>query len=289
MTMITATPDHQASLYVRRVMNNAVQVAPDEQIELVLRVQTDPDDQEAKRLLVDNFVRLVMKVAVGYSGMGVPLDDLIQEGVIGLFRAAGKFEPERGCCFSTYATHWIRQAVSRYVKDNQRTIRLPVHRGDQIMRVAKLQTRMAQKLGRNPTDRELEKATKEQERTLAGLTAAELLALRHQPLSLDHPCLADSDDSLGDFIPENAPSPADFAASEELRQALAIIIDEWEDEREQDIVRMYFGLEPYGAGRTLEEIGEVYGITRERIRQIKAVAMARFRHPRNMRRLRAFL
>jgi RNA polymerase primary sigma factor len=288
--MIGATPDNQIGMYVRQYMRDADRAGPDEQIKLIKRIQKDPTDEEAKRLLVDSTIRLVMKVAVRYSGRNVPLDDLVQEGVIGLFKAVEKFDVDRGNRFSTYAMHWIRQSISRYLIGNKRTIRLSVFRNDQIARVKRLGVRLAQKNGREPTCQELEKAVEETERSLNGTTVAELLALQYGPLSLDTSYLDDADDTLGDIISNpDDPALSEVATHRQLQACFNEIIDGWENEREKDVIRMYYGLEPYGYTRTLDEIGEVYGITRERVRQIKQGAMRKLRHLKNRRKLAEFL
>jgi RNA polymerase primary sigma factor len=288
--MIGATPDNQVSVYMQKTMHCAVQAPPSEQIELVKRIQNDPTDEESKRLLVDSCIRLVMKIAVKYAGLGIPLDDLVQEGVIGLFKAVERFDPGLGHYFSTYATHWIRQTVSRYLFSHRNTIRLPVYRNDQASKVRKLRSKLAQELGRSPSGQELEKAVEEIEPKLWGMTAADLLKLGREPASLDTSYLDDADDTLGDIISD----PDDLALSEvathqQLRACLNEIIDGWEDEREKDVIRMYYGLEPYGYTRTLDEIGEIYEITRERVRQIKQGAMRKLRHLKNRRKLAEFL
>ncbi|MDQ7030145.1 MAG: RNA polymerase sigma factor [Ardenticatenia bacterium] len=239
--------------------------------------------EEARANLIKANSRLVISIAKRYIGQGVPFLDLIQEGNLGLMRAVDKFDYKRGYKFSTYATWWIRQAITRAIADQGRTIRVPVHMSDRIRRLYGVSRELEQKLGREPTLKELADAL--------GISLQKvrwMLRISRRPLSLEKPVGEDGDSELGAFIEdEDAPAPTDVASHQLLRQelerALATI-----DPREARILRLRFGLID-GRAHTLEELGQKFGLTRERIRQIEGEALRRLRHPSRSRRLKDYL
>lgn len=230
------------------------------------------DGEAAQEYLVRANSRLVISVAKKYIGRGVPFLDLIQEGNIGLIRAARKFEWQRGHKFSTYATWWIRQAVSRAVADQGRTIRVPVHMGDQINRMRRVASQMAQQLGREPT---MEEIAEELETTPDKV--ADLVEISRRPISLETPIEEDADSEYGDFIEdETSPQPAEVVTRNLLREHLAQVLERL-PEREAHILELRYGLLD-GETHTLEEVGHEIGVTRERVRQLEAQALNRLRH-----------
>jgi RNA polymerase primary sigma factor len=230
------------------------------------------DGESAQEYLVRANSRLVISVAKKYIGRGVHFLDLIQEGNIGLIRAARKFEYQRGHKFSTYATWWIRQAVSRAVADQGRTIRVPVHMGDQINRLRRISTRMTQELGREPTTDELAVAMETTPDKIMNL-----IEISRRPISLETPIEEDADSEFGDFIEdENSPEPAEVVTQNLLREHLAQVLARL-PEREAHILQLRYGLLD-GETHTLEEVGKQIGVTRERVRQLEAQALNRLRH-----------
>jgi RNA polymerase primary sigma factor len=230
------------------------------------------DGEAAQEYLIRANSRLVISVAKKYIGRGVPFLDLIQEGNIGLIRAARKFEYQRGHKFSTYATWWIRQAVSRAVADQGRTIRVPVHMGDQINRLRRVSTRLTQELGREPTSDELATAMETTPDKVLNL-----IEISRRPISLETPIEEDADSEFGDFIEDkSSPEPTDVVTQNLLREHLAQVLARL-PEREAHILQLRYGLLD-GETHTLEEVGRQIGVTRERVRQLEAQALNRLRH-----------
>ena len=241
------------------------------------------DGEEAQNHLITANSRLVVSVAKKYTGRGVPFLDLVQEGNVGLMRAVSKFDYHRGFKFSTYATWWIRQAVTRAIADQGRTIRVPVHMYEQINRLTRANGKLSQQLGREPTIDEL---AFELEVTPAKVE--HIMRVSRRPLSLEKPVGEDEDSVLGDFIPDDeADSPQQFANQELLREKIEDIFQSLTP-RETRILQLRFGLVD-GHAYTLEEVGKKFGVTRERIRQIEAGALNRLRHPSRKRKLKGFL
>jgi len=261
-------------------LNGSADLAPGEERMLLRAVSRG---ERAKSELTQANLRLVVSIAKRYSGRGMQLLDLIQEGNLGLMRAVDKFDHTKGFKFSTYATWWIRQAITRSIADQARTIRIPVHMVEHMNRVTRAKRQMHQELEREPTVDEIaERVQLEPDRV------RELLRYSQDLLSLDSPVGEEDESNLGDFIEDSSvDSPADAATRMMLHDAVGEVLGELSD-REQEIVRLRFGLDG-GRAKTLEEVGKEFGVTRERIRQIEAKTLAKLRHPQRSQRLREFL
>lgn len=275
--------DDPVRMYLREIGRIQLLTA-EEEIELARKIiKGGQAGQIAKRKLVQANLRLVVSIAKKYVGRGMLFLDLIQEGNLGLIRAAEKFDHERGYKFSTYATWWIRQAITRAIADQARTIRIPVHMVETINKLKKITRKLAQDLSRKPTEEELAKAM--------GITInklREIIKVAQEPLSLETPIGKEEDSRLGDFIEDKeADAPVKTVAHELLREDLAEVLSSLSP-RERDVLRLRFGMDD-GRQRTLEEVGQLFGVTRERIRQIEAKALRKLRHPNRSRRLKEYV
>jgi len=272
--------DDPVRMYLKEIGRVPLLTA-EEEVELAKRIEQG--DEEAKRRLAEANLRLVVSIAKRYVGRGMLFLDLIQEGNLGLIKAVEKFDFRKGFKFSTYATWWIRQAITRAIADQARTIRIPVHMVETINKLIRVSRQLLQELGREPTPEEIAK-----EMDLSVERVREIMKIAQEPVSLETPIGEEEDSHLGDFIEDQeAPAPAEEASFQMLKEQLEGVLDTLTP-REEKVLRLRFGLDD-GRSRTLEEVGQVFGVTRERIRQIEAKALRKLRHPSRSKKLKDFL
>jgi RNA polymerase primary sigma factor len=272
--------DDPVRMYLKEIGRVPLLSWPQE-VELAKRIEAG-DDDAMKALSVAN-LRLVVSIAKRYVGRGMHLLDLIQEGNLGLLKAVEKFDYRKGYKFSTYATWWIRQAITRAIADQARTIRIPVHMVETINKLMRVERQLLQDLGRQPTPAEIAA-----EMGIDEDKVREIQKIAQEPVSLETPIGEEEDSHLGDFIPdEEAQAPAEAASMRMLKEQLEDVLDTLTD-REEEVLRLRYGLDD-GRARTLEEVGRVFGVTRERIRQIEAKALRKLRHPSRSKKLKDYL
>ena len=272
--------DDPVRMYLKEI-GRVPLLSPEEEIDLAKRMEQG--DEEAKRRLAEANLRLVVSIAKRYVGRGMLFLDLIQEGNLGLIKAVEKFDFRKGFKFSTYATWWIRQAITRAIADQARTIRIPVHMVETINKLIRVSRQLLQELGREPTPDEIAK-----EMEISGEKVREIMKIAQEPVSLETPIGEEEDSHLGDFIEDaDARAPAEEASFTLLREQLDEVLKTLTD-REQKVLRLRFGLDD-GRARTLEEVGQKFGVTRERIRQIEAKTLRKLRHPSRSKKLKDYL
>jgi len=272
--------DDPVRMYLKEIGKVAL-LSGDEEIELAKRMEEG--DEEAKKKLCEANLRLVVSIAKRYVGRGMLFLDLIQEGNLGLIKAVEKFDWRKGYKFSTYATWWIRQAITRAIADQARTIRIPVHMVETINKLIRVSRQLLQELGREPKPEEIA-----EEMDISVEKVREILKIAQEPVSLETPIGEEEDSHLGDFIPDHdAPAPADAAAFSMLKEQLIEVLETLTP-REQKVLKLRFGLED-GRARTLEEVGKQFDVTRERIRQIEAKALRKLKHPSRSKKLKDYL
>ena len=272
--------DDPVRLYLKEIGKIPL-LKPHEEVELARRMHEG--DELAKQRLVEANLRLVVSIAKRYVGRGMLFLDLIQEGNLGLIKAVEKFDYVKGFKFSTYATWWIRQAITRAIADQARTIRIPVHMVETINKLIRVSRQLLQELGRDPKPEEIAK-----EMDMTEDKVREIMKIAQDPVSLETPIGEEEDSHLGDFIPDDdAPAPAEAAAYSLLKEQIEDVLGSL-NEREQKVLKLRFGLED-GRARTLEEVGKEFDVTRERIRQIEAKALRKLRHPSRSKKLRDYL
>ena len=272
--------DDPVRMYLKEI-GKVPLLSAEEEINLALRMEQG--DQEAKKKLAEANLRLVVSIAKRYVGRGMLFLDLIQEGNLGLIKAVEKFDHRKGFKFSTYATWWIRQAITRAIADQARTIRIPVHMVETINKLMRVSRQLLQELGRDPQPEEIAK-----EMDMPVAKVREIMKISQEPVSLETPIGEEEDSHLGDFIPDDdVPVPAEAAAFTLLKEQLIEVLDTL-TEREQKVLRLRFGLDD-GRARTLEEVGKEFNVTRERIRQIEAKALRKLRHPSRSKKLKDYL
>lgn len=272
--------DDPVRMYLKEI-GRVPLLTPEEEIQLAERIEKG--DEEAKRKLAEANLRLVVSIAKRYVGRGMQFLDLIQEGNLGLIKAVEKFDYRKGFKFSTYATWWIRQAITRAIADQARTIRIPVHMVETINKLIRVTRQLVQELGREPTPEEIAAVM-----DIPVERVREIQKIAQEPVSLETPIGEEEDSHLGDFIEDqDAPAPAEAASYTLLREQLEEVLESLTP-REEKVLRLRFGLDD-GRARTLEEVGQVFGVTRERIRQIEAKALRKLRHPSRSKKLRDYL
>ena len=272
--------DDPVRMYLKEIGRVPLLTAAEE-VDLAQRMEQG--DEEAKRKLAEANLRLVVSIAKRYVGRGMLFLDLIQEGNLGLIKAVEKFDYEKGFKFSTYATWWIRQAITRAIADQARTIRIPVHMVETINKLIRVSRQLLQEFGREPTAEEIAK-----EMDIPEERVREIMKIAQEPVSLETPIGEEEDSHLGDFIEdEDAPAPAERASFTLLKEQLEDVLDTL-TEREEKVLRLRFGLDD-GRSRTLEEVGKEFNVTRERIRQIEAKALRKLRHPSRSKKLKDYL
>ena len=272
--------DDPVRMYLKEI-GKVPLLSANEEIEIAKRMAEG--DQEAKRQLAEANLRLVVSVAKRYVGRGMLFLDLIQEGNLGLIKAVEKFDYRKGYKFSTYATWWIRQAITRAIADQARTIRIPVHMVETINKLIRVNRQLLQEYGREPRPEEIAA-----EMGISEEKVREIIKVAQEPVSLETPIGEEEDSHLGDFIPDDdAPAPAEVAAFTLLKEQLMEVLDTLTP-REEKVLRLRFGLDD-GKARTLEEVGKVFNVSRERIRQIEAKALRKLRHPSRSKKLKDFL